>query len=144
LIKKILSNVKMEETIPTTPETKETIPEKEEPVAKTEPAPVQKSRGRPKGAADKAPRKKKIVIVEAPAQPSQASSSQARAPTPAPAPAPAPVPAPAPQEPEPDPPSPRTTMREASKSILQLRTLRDLARKTHLGTLYTEKLHRLT
>jgi len=131
----------MAETIETMPETIETIPkieeEKEAPVVEKATPEPKKTRGRPKGASDKAPRKKKIVVVESPAQDTQASSSAPPAPVAPPAPTPAP-------SPEPDPPSPRTTMREASKSILQLRTLRDLARKSHLSTMYTEKLHRLT
>ena len=56
----------MAETIATTPETNETIPEKEEKAAEITPAAPEptadaapKKRGRPRGAPDKAPRKKK-------------------------------------------------------------------------------------
>ena len=42
---------------------------------------------------------------------------------------------------EPAPQSPRTMLREASKHILNLRTLADQARRTHLQDIYTKKLH---
>ena len=142
----------MAETIETTPETNETIPEKEEtipekmeikpaaPEPTTDPAP--KRRGRPKGAPDKAPRKKKITIIEEPiARPEAQSSQEAPAP-PKPAPRPAPVhvhvPAPAPE-----PPSPRTTMREAARHILELQNLKNTMRKTYLQNAYTKDLHTL-
>ena len=108
-----------------------------------------KKKGRPAGAKDSAPRKKKVTIVEEPLI----------APVPpAPAPAPKPVLAhkPAPQAPttlprldvafeEPahiEPPSPRTVMRTASMSILQLRDLTEKAKKIHLQDVYTKRLHR--
>ena len=54
--------------------------------------------------------------------------------------APVDTPAPAPEEP---PPSPRTMMREAARHILQLQTLREATRKSHLTDTYTKKLHSL-
>ena len=139
----------MAETIETMPETKESIPEKEETIPDNPAieAPTPKKRGRPKGAADKAPRKKKITIVEEPVirrAPETAQSSHEAPPTARQAePAPAPVPAPAPPTHEPEPPSPRTTLREASQHILQLQRLKDTTRKAYLAEAYTKKLHRL-
>ena len=150
----------MAETIETTPETKETIPATtesipattestpatKESIPETQADPEPKKRGRPKGAPDKAPRKKKIVIVEEALQPEEPEP-----PAPEPAPMTAakasssrePPPSPGMHLPEPEPPSPRTTLREASRHILQLQTLRDVARKSHLSSLYTKGLHSL-
>ena len=154
----------MAETIETTPETMENIPATNESIpATTESTPATKEsipethadpepkkRGRPKGAPDKAPRKKKIVIVEEALQPEE---PEPPAPKPAPKPAPMtaakassstePPPSPGMHLHEPEPPSPRTTLREASRHILQLQTLRDVARKSHLSSLYTKGLHSL-
>ena len=139
----MLSNVKMAETIETMPETTETIPEKEEAVSENphvEPTP--KKRGRPKGAPDKAPRKKKIVIVEEAVVRKAPERAQSSHETPPPRQAePVVVHAPPPEPPQ--PPSPRTTLREASQHILQLQNLRDTTRRAHLGELFTRKLHRL-
>jgi hypothetical protein len=41
-----------------------------------------------------------------------------------------------------DPPSPRSVMRSAGRSILQLRELTERAKKAHLEDQYTKKLHR--
>ena len=111
-----------------------------------------KKKGRLSGAKDKTPRKKKITIIEEPLE---------QPPPPPPPPPPEPVEAPkqrvkpAPkalprldvsfEEParveEPD--TPRTVMRTASISILQLRDLTERAKKSHLQEAYTKKLHRL-
>ena len=135
----------------------ETMPDKEadnsvateaaaEPPPAVEPAP--KKRGRPKGAADKAPRKKRIAIVAepiaAPVQeqvpPAPAPAKKVRAAAKADAKA-----APTPEEPsEPSPPpTPRTILRAASQHILELQTLKANARKNHLSEAYTKKLHRI-
>jgi len=147
----------MAETIETTPETMENIPENMESIPEKKESipeiiqekasdPEPKKRGRPKGAPDKAPRKKKIVIVEEALQPEEPEP-----PAPKPAPMTAakassstePPPSPGMHLHEPEPPSPRTTLREASRHILQLQTLRDVARKSHLSSLYTKGLHSL-
>ena len=137
----------MAETIETTPETNETIPEKEEQTVEITPAapeptadPAPKKRGRPKGAPDKTPRKKKIVIEEVPIMPPEPEASPQ--PTVARKPKPKPTPVPTPRDPTP-PPSPRSILREASRNILQLHTLRDVARRSHLMEAYTKNLHSL-
>jgi len=122
------------------------VVEKEEPPAPiVEPAAPEKKRGRPSGAKDRAPRKKKVTIVEEPLE--------------------APPPPPEPETPKPrtkstpkatpqldvaveppaqieDPPSPRSVMRSAGRSILQLRELTERAKKAHLEETYTKKLLR--
>ena len=147
----MLRRCKMAETIETMPETMpatiDNIPEKEEkpettPVAEPSAEPAPKKRGRPKGAPDKAPRKKKIVIVEQPAETSEASTARVAPETVKPAAQVAPPESP-PVKTEPEPPSPRSLMREASKHILQLQTLRDVARRNILQNAYTKNLHSL-
>ena len=136
----------------------EPITEKIEPPAPIveEPAAAEpkKKAGRPAGAKDKAPRtRKKIVIVEEPLQP---PPPEAPAPPVEPAPKPAKPAKAAPLktlprldvsfEPEAEieePPSPRTVMRSASMSILQLRSLTERAKKTHLQEAYTKNLRSL-
>ena len=109
-----------------------------------EPEPKKKG-GRPAGAKDKAPRtRKKITIVEEPLEPPVPETP----PEPE-APPPKPTPKALPRlnvsfEPHveiEEPPSPRTVMKSASLSILQLRHLTDRARKTHLQDMHTKKLH---
>ena len=137
------------EVVENTPSTTPAV-EQQEP-AKTEPAAKIKG-GRPAGAKDKAPRKKKVVIVEeevpqkhektAPTktvdtpQPSAAPTS-ATAPTPEPASAPEPARA---SEPAREPPSPRSIMRQSANHMLELKRLNDAARKTHLQSTYTRRL----
>ena len=117
-------------------------------VAKTEPeppkteAPEPKSKGgRPAGAKDKAPRKKKLVIVEEPISKPEIEE----------APPPKPVkeavkPMPVKETPrhveapEPEPPSPRSILRESARHMLDLKRLNDSARKTHLQNTYTRRL----
>ncbi len=134
----------VENTPSTTP-----VAEPQEP-AKTEPAPKSKG-GRPAGAKDKAPRKKKVVIVtedvpESRAEPqkrSPAKSITAASSSAAPALAPEPVRAPEPaRAPEPvrEPPSPRSIMRQSANHMLELKRLNDAARKTHLQSTYTRRL----
>ena len=137
----------MAETIPNNSENSETIQDNPaeslapEPAEPTEPA--AKKRGRPKGASDKAPRapKKKAVVLEEPIQPE-------KPPEPEPPPKPQRTrvvkPKPEPAQPvearEPDPQSPRTTIRAASYHILQLQSLRDATRRSHLVNAYTKNL----
>ena len=123
------------------------VAEKEEPPAPIveEPAAPEKKRGRPSGAKDRAPRKKKVTIVE---EPLEAPPPPPEPETPKPRTKPAPKAAPRsdvsvepPAEIE-EPPSPRSVLRSASMNILQLRELTERAKKAHLEEQYTKKLHR--
>ena len=98
-------------------------------------APTPKKRGRPAGSKDRAPRLKKVVLVEepilAPAEPTT--------------PEPTPVAATQPmarevQQLEPEPRSPRTVLREASRNILELKRLESTARKSHMQDMYSKGL----
>ena len=133
----------------------EPITEKIEPPAPIveEPAAEPKKKaGRPAGAKDKAPRtRKKIVIVEEPLQPPPPEAPPVEtAPKPAKPAKAAPLKT-LPRldvsfEPEAEieePPSPRTVMRSASMSILQLRSSTERAMKTHLQEAYTKNLRSL-
>ena len=133
------------------PENTENIQEKPpepepEPVSQTEPKPSEpvpseskeeepapKKRGRPEGAKDRAPRKKKVVVVE--------EDIQAPQNTPEPE---APVQTPAPPVQTPAPDSPRTLIREAASHILRLKNVTKMARRTHLQDEYTKRLHSLS
>ena len=132
----------------------ETVVEKTDPdidvVAKIEPSeptlePKAKSKGgRPAGAKDKAPRKKKLTIVEEPLVPDPPPEVVQPKPKSQPQPKQQVLPLSTLTFEEPvieEPPSPRTIMREASKTLMQLKHLSDTARKTHLGDMYTKKLH---
>jgi hypothetical protein len=118
-----------------------------------------KKRGRPAGSKDKAPRKKKIVVVEEdvseplpsalpepPALPPALPEPQALPPALPPKTKPKaslekmPEPAALPQS-EPEPLSPGTVMREASHHILKLKTISAQARRDHIFQTYTAKLH---
>ena len=107
---------------------------------------TKKKGGRPAGAKDKAPRtrNKKITIVEEPLEPpARETPPEPEAPPPKPTPKALPrlnVSFEPPVEIE-EPPSPRTVMKSASLSILQLRHLTERARKTHLQDMHTKKLH---
>jgi len=107
------------------------IPEKEpDPVPESVPEnPAPKRRGRPEGARDRAPRKKKVVVVEEhiiepqDTQPEPQSS----------------------QMPEDIPPhSPRTLIRDAAEHILKLKNVTKMDRKAHLQETYTKRLHSLS
>ena len=129
------------ETIPETiRETAETNPEKEpDPVPDPEPPapeavpenPAPKRRGRPEGAKDRAPRKKKVVVVE--------EHIEAPQETPSP---PQQSPRQSPVE-ETKPESPRTLIRDAAEHILKLKNVTKMARKAHLQETYTKRLHSL-
>ena len=128
------------------------VAEKEEPAAPVveEKPPEPKKKGRPAGAKDRAPRKKKITIVEEPlevvpdppepVEPAPKARAKA-APKAPPEEPPTPLPRHHVSFEEPAPQSPRTMLREASKHILNLRTLADQARRAHLQDIYTKKLH---
>ena len=123
------------------------VVEKEEPPAPIveEPAAPVKKRGRPSGAKDQAPRKKKVTIVEEPLEtPPPPKEPETPKPQTKPAPKATPqldvsVEPPARIE---EPPSPRSVMRSAGRSILQLRELTERAKKAHLEEKYTKKLLR--
>ena len=133
------------ETIPENPEIVETIaeiPEKEpDPVPEPVPA-APKRRGRPEGARDRAPRKKKIVIVEEDPQPVVSNPSNSSNPEPEPVFSSNPVSSNS-QEPAPED-SPRTLIRNASEHILKLKNVTKMARRAHLQETYTMRLHSLS
>ena len=121
------------------------VAEKEEPPAPIveEPAAHEKKRGRPSGAKDRAPRKKKVTVVEEPLHaPPPAPPVQEPETPKATKPAPKATPKVSLEPPVEEPPSPRTVMRSASMNILQLRELTERAKKAHLEEQYTKKLHR--
>ena len=135
---------KMEETTPTieektptieekTPKLEEKIPKIEETVAKTESA-EEKKKGRPAGAKDKAPRKKKIVIVEEPLHVPVPREPRQKTQEPPEVPMPVPVP-------EPEPPSPRTMYRAATRHVMHAQNQKIDARRTQIQQTYTQKLH---
>jgi len=109
--------------------------------------PEPKKKGRPAGAKDKTPRKKKITVVAeyiqpslkieeaAPAQPAEPKRRVEIEEAP-----PARETALEPPPPSPEPPSPRTTLRESARHMLELRRLNTAARKSHLGNAYTQRL----
>ena len=117
-----------------------------------------KRRGRLAGSKDKAPRKKKVVVVEAevsePVVPPQEELKPPPKASPKP-PKPSPKPSPNAQssvEPEPsaqpsadvqqiEPLSPNTIVREASRHILKLKSISAQARRDHIFQTYTSKLH---
>ena len=125
------------EVVPKTEENSPVI-EKNSPVVE---APAAKSKGgRPAGAKDKAPRKKKIVIVE---EPIAKAPVEIEKPKPPPTPVKEPVrrevqfEEPVAQE---EPPSPRTIIRQSANHMLELKRLNDAARKNHLQNAYTRRL----
>ena len=134
----------VENTPSTTP-----VAEPQEPV-KTEPEAKSKG-GRPAGAKDKAPRKKKVVVGEdlpesraepenrAPAKSIPAASSSA-APAPPPEPVRAPEPTRAPEPAHNEPPSPKAIIRQSADHILALKRLNMQARRDHLSSAYTRGL----
>ena len=133
----------MEETTPTieektptieekTPKIEEKPPKIEATVAKTESE--EKKKGRPAGAKDKAPRKKKIVIVEEPIHVPVPREPRQKAAEPPEVPRPVPVP-------EPEPPSPRTIYRAATRHVMHAQNQKIDARRTQIQQTYTQKLH---
>ena len=126
----------------TTSEAVETTPQKAPDNAATSPTnpaaedAAPKKKGRPKGAADKQPRKKAVKIVEEalvhPYLPEPSATS-----------APAPAPASAAVTPPEEELTPRTILRLASRHILELNRLQTSARKSQLGEIYTRGLRGL-
>ena len=121
------------------------VAEKEEPPAPiVEPTAPEKKRGRPSGAKDRAPRKKKVTIVEEPLEAPPPPEPETPKPRTKPAPKATPksdVAVEPPAEIE-EPPSPRSVLRSAYMNILQLRELTERAKKAHLEEQYIKKLHR--
>ena len=125
------------------PKTEDVVPKIEEVVEKSPPvveAPAARSKGgRPAGSKDKAPRKKKIVIVAEPITKPPPEIEKAE-------PQPTPVKEPVRREvqfEEPareEPPSPRTILRQSANHMLELKRLNDAARKNHLQNAYTRRL----
>jgi hypothetical protein len=116
-------------------ETEPPLPPSTEPEPPKQPEP--KRRGRPEGAKDRAPRKKKAVVVEEDI-PQNTPEPEAAAPVQTPAPQ---VQTP-PVQTEPD--SPRTLIRDAAEHILKLKNVTKMARKAHLQETYTKRLHSLS
>ena len=139
----------MSEEVATIPEKVEKLDENVVENSTPEAAPVlaPKKMGRPAGAKDRAPRKKKITIVEEPlveTKPEPADPPKMAPPQKQTAPPPSPVVelAPAPRAEE-APPSPRTVLREASRNILELKRLEGSVRKTNLREIYSRGLRGL-
>ena len=135
----------MSEEVATIPEKVEKLDENVVENSTPEAAPVlaPKKMGRPAGAKDRAPRKKKITIVEEPLAVAVTEPERAEPPKTAPpqkqtAPPPSPV-----VELAPEPPSPRTVLREASRNILELKRLEGSVRKTKLREIYSRGLRGL-
>ena len=133
----------MSEEVATIPEKVEKLDENVVENSTPEAAPVlaPKKMGRPAGAKDRAPRKKKITIVEEPlveTKPEPAESPKTAPPQKQTAPPPSPV-----VELAPEPPSPRTVLREASRNILELKRLEGSVRKTNLREIYSRGLRGL-
>ena len=102
------------------------------PIPPPQPEPAAKRRGRPEGAKDRAPRKKKVVVVEEDI-PAPENTPELEAPVQEPTTV---------QAPEPD--SPRTLIRNAAEHILKLKSVTRMARRTHLQDQYTKRLHSLS
>ena len=123
------------------PKNEDAVPKVDEAAPIVEAPAANSKGGRPAGAKDKAPRKKKIVIVEEPI---------AKAPVEIEKPKPQPEPVKEPvrrevqfQEParaQEEPPSPRTIIRQSANHMLELKRLNDTARKNHLQNAYTRRL----
>ena len=104
-----------------------------EPVAEPPPpAPPASRRGRPAGAKDKEPRKKKIVVqpLAPPEPPPPAEPAQPAEPEPVPEMAP---------EIE-APPSPRSLLRETSRHLVHLKSIVNDNRRSTVASTYTQKL----
>ena len=141
----------MAESIPNNSDNSEIIEDNPAESPAAEPAEsAAKKRGRPKGAADKAPRapKKKAVVVEEPIhkepekppEPEKTPEKPKRTRAPRPKTEAVATPPTPTEAREPDPPSPRTTLRDAAHHILQLQSLRANTRRTHLADAYTRNL----
>ena len=133
-------------------ENAETIPENAnngEQSESIEPAPVAapirkpvepgpKKRGRPSGAKDREPRRKKVIIVEEPvSEPKQTATIPEKPSFPA-------APAPQPVVYEREELSPRTLIREASRRIVELKRMEANTRRSRVHDVYSRNLHTLS
>jgi hypothetical protein len=118
----------------------EPVPQTET-VPQTEENPAPKRRGRPEGAKDRAPRKKKVVVVveEHITQEPQENVAQNPFETP-----PHPPKKKKLERPDSPPHSPWTLIRDAAEHILKLKNVTKMARKAHLQETYTKRLHSLS
>ena len=107
--------------------------------AKSQPEePEPKKRGRPSGAKDREPRRKKLIIVEEPvSEPKQTAAIPEKTTAPA-------APAPQPVVHEREELSPRTLIREASRRIVELKRMKASTRRSRVHDVYSRNLHTLS
>ena len=105
--------------------------------AKSQP-PEPKKRGRPSGAKDREPRRKKLIIVEEPVSEPKQTAAIPEKPSPPAAPAPQPVVY------EREELSPRTLIREASRRIVELKRMEANTRRSRVHDVYSRNLHTLS
>ena len=107
--------------------------------AKSQPVePDPKKRGRPSGANDREPRRRKVIIVEEPVSEPKQTAAIPEKPT-----APA-APAPQPVVYEREELSPRTLIREASRRIVELKRMEANTRRSRVHDVYSRNLHTLS
>ena len=107
--------------------------------AKSQPVePDPKKRGRPSGAKDREPRRKKLIIVEEPVSEPKQTATIPEKPSPPTAPAPQPVVY------EREELSPRTLIREASRRIVELKRMEANTRRSRVHDVYSRNLHTLS
>jgi len=107
--------------------------------AKSQPVePDPKKRGRPSGAKDREPRRKKLIIVEEPVSEPKQTAAIPEKPSPQAAPAPQPV------VHEREELSPRTLIREASRRIVELKRMEANTRRSRVHDVYSRNLHTLS
>ena len=121
-------------TKPVAPARKPAEPAKSQP---EEPEP--KKRGRPSGAKDREPRRKKLIIVEEPVSEPKQTAAIPEKPSPPAAPA-----APQPVVYEREELSPRTLIREASRRIVELKRMEANTRRSRVHDVYSRNLHTLS
>ena len=110
--------------------------------AKSQPIePDPKKRGRPSGAKDREPRRKKLIIVEEPVSEPKQTAAIPEKPT---APAAPTAPAPQPVVYEREELSPRTLIREASRRIVKLKRMEANTRRSRVHDVYSRNLHTLS
>ena len=107
--------------------------------AKSQPVePDPKKRGRPSGAKDREPRRKKLIIVEEPvSEPKQTATIPEKPSHPA-------ATAPQPVVYEREELSPRTLIREASRRIVELKRMEANTRRSRVHDVYSRNLHTLS
>ena len=107
--------------------------------AKSQPVePDPKKRGRPSGAKDREPRRKKLIIVEEPVSEPKQTAAIPEKPSPPAAPA-----APQPVVYEREELSPRTLIREASRRIVELKRM-EANTRSRVHDVYSRNLHTLS